>query len=72
MARKNELVLTAIALVQIGERLEKSREKLRMMVAQGVSYESEEMKEALQDFLRLEQQWKALEEEYLRLKGEML
>ena len=72
MARKNELVLTAIALVQIGEQLEKSREKLRMMVAQGVSYESEEMKEALQDFLRLEQQWKALEEEYLRLKGEML
>ena len=65
MARKNEMVLTAIALVQIGEQLEKSREKLRMLVTQGVSYESEEMKEALQDFWRLEQQWKALEEEYL-------
>ena len=38
--RKNELVLSAIALVKTGEALEDAKGKLRRLVEQGVSYES--------------------------------
>ena len=66
--RKNELVLSAIALVKAGEALEDAKAKLRRLVEQGVPYESEEMKIALEECLQLQQQWQALEEEHLRLK----
>ena len=66
--RKNELVLSAIALVKAGEALEGAKAKLRKLVEQGVPYESEEMKIALEECLQLQQQWQALEEEHLRLK----
>ncbi len=66
--RKNELVLSAIALVKAGEALEDAKAKLRRLVEQGVSYESEEMKIALEECLQLQQQWRELEEEHLRLK----
>ena len=54
--RKNELVLSAIALVKAGEPLEGAKAKLRRLVDQGVSYESEEMKMALDECLQLQQQ----------------
>ena len=66
--RKNELVLSAIGLVKAGEALEGAKAKLRKLVEQGVSYESEEMKIVLEECLQLQQQWRALEEEHLRLK----
>jgi len=66
--RKNELVLSAIALVKAGEALEEAKGKLRKLVDQGVSYESEEMKMALDECLQLQQQWQELEAEHLRLK----
>ena len=66
--RKNELVLSAIGLVKAGEALEDAKAKLRRLVDQGVSYESEEMKIALEEYLQLQQQWRELEEEHLRLK----
>ena len=66
--RKNELVLSAIALVKAGEALEAAKGKLRKLVDQGVPYESEEMKMALDECLQLQQQWRELEEEHLRLK----
>lgn len=66
--RKNEMVLSAIALVKAGEALEDAKGKLRRLVEQGVSYESEEMKIALEECLQLQQQWRELEEEHLRLK----
>ena len=53
--RKNELVLSAIALVKAGEALEGAKAKLRRLVDQGVSYESEEMKMALDECLQLQQ-----------------
>ena len=66
--RKNELVLSAIGLVKAGEALEAAKAKLRRLAEQGVSYESEEMKMALDECLQLQQQWQALEEEHLRVK----
>ena len=66
--RKNELVLSAIGLVKAGEALEAAKAKLRRLVEQGVPYESEEMKIALEEYLQLQQQWRELEEEHLGLK----
>ena len=66
--KKNELVLSAIALVKVGEALEAAKGKLKMLVEQGVPYESEEMKSALQEYLSLQQQWTELEAEHLKLK----
>ena len=67
--RTNELVLSAIALVKAGEALESAKCKLRKLVDQGVPYESEEMKMALDECLQLQQQWKELEAEHIRLKN---
>lgn len=65
---KNELVLSAIILVKAGEALEAAKDKLRKLVGQGVPYESEEMKMALDECQQLQQQWQELETEHLRLK----
>ena len=65
--RTNELVLSAIALVRAGEAVEAAKGKLKQLVDQGVAYESEEMKAALQDYLSLQQQWTKLETEHLKL-----
>ena len=66
--KKNDLVLSAITLVRVGEALDEAKGKLRKLVEQGVPYESEEMKMALDECLQLQQQWRELEEEHLRLK----
>ena len=66
--RTNELVLSAIALVKVGEAVEAAKGKLKQLVDQGVAYESEEMKAALQDYLSLQQQWTKLETEHLKLR----
>ena len=42
--KKNELVLSALNLVRVGEALEAAKGKLKQLVDQGVPYESEEMK----------------------------
>ena len=67
--KKNELVLSAITLVRVGEALEEAKGKLKQLVDQGVPYESEEMKKALVECLLLQQEWKVLEAEHVRLKN---
>ena len=67
--KKNELVLSAITLVRVGEALEEAKRKLKQLVDQGVPYESEEMKKALEECLLLQQEWKVLEAEHVRLKN---
>ena len=67
--KKNELVLSAINLVRVGEALEEAKGKLKQLVDQGVPYESEEMKKALVECLLLQQEWKVLEAEHVRLKN---
>ena len=66
--KKNELVLSSIALVKVGEAVEAAKGKLKQLVDQGVAYESQEMKAALQDYLSLQQQWTKLETEHLKLR----
>ena len=67
--KKNELVLSALNLVRVGEALEAAKGKLKQLVDQGVPYESEEMKKALEECLLLQQEWKVLEAEHVRLKN---
>ena len=66
--KKNDLVLSAITLVRVGEALEEAKGRLKRLVDQGVPYESEEMKNALDECLSLQQQWRELEAEHLKLK----
>ena len=69
--KKNDLVLSAITLVRIGEALEEAKGKLKQLVDQGVPYESEEMKKALEECLLLQGEWKVLEAEHIRLKNKI-
>ena len=70
--RKELLLASAARLYSLGVDLEAARERLRQLVQQGVPYESEEMKTAYLEFETLNQQWKALEQEHLSLRDEIL
>ena len=70
--RKDLLLASAARLYSMGVDLEAARERLRQLVEQGVSYDSDEMKQAYQDFKELEQQWKALEQRHLELRNEVM
>ena len=66
--KRSALVLSAIELAQAGERLDQARWALKRLADNGGSYESNEMKEALQACLALELQWKTLEQRHLALR----
>lgn len=68
---KDLLIASAARLYSMGIDLEAARDQLRLLVEQGVPYNSEEMKQAVQDFKELEQQWRELEKEHLRLRDEI-
>ena len=68
---KDLLLASAARLYSLGVDLEAARERLRQLVQQGVSYESEEMKTAYLEFETLNQQWKTLEKEHLSLRAEI-
>lgn len=70
--RKDLLLASAARLYSMGVDLEAARERLRQLVEQGVSYDSDEMKQAYQEFKELEQQWKALEQQHLELRNEIV
>ncbi len=56
----------------MGVDLEAARERLRQLAEQGVSYDSDEMKQAYRDFKDLERQWKTLEQQHLELRDEIV
>lgn len=68
---KDLLITSAARLYSIGIDLESARDQLRKLVEQGVPYDSGEMKQAVQDFKKLDRQWKELEREHLRLREEI-
>ncbi len=68
---KKRLVLSAMELVQVGERLENARADLKRLAESGVPTASDEMKEALQACLALKLQWRALEQRHLELKRKL-
>ena len=70
--RKDLLLASAARLYCMGVDLEAARAKLKELVVWGVGYDSDEMKQAYQDFKELEQQWKALEHLYLELRDEIV
>lgn len=72
MDNKDLLIASAARLYSMGIDLEAARDRLRQLVEQGVPYNADEMKQAVQDFKKLEQRWKALEREHLRLRDEVV
>ena len=70
--QKDLLLASAARLYSMGVDLEAARERLRQLVEQGVPYNSDEMKQAYQDFKELERQWKALEQQHLELRDEIM
>ena len=70
--RKDLLLASAARLYSMGVDLEAARAKLKELVEWGVPYDSDEMKQAYQDFKELEQQWKALEQQHLELRDEIV
>lgn len=70
--RKELLLASAARLYSLGIDLEAARERLRKLVEQGVSYDSDEIKQAVRDFKNLERQWKELEKQHLELRSEIM
>ncbi|MBR3556119.1 MAG: hypothetical protein IKN89_09410 [Oscillospiraceae bacterium] len=70
-SRKELLLASAARLYSLGVDLEAARDKLRKLVEQGVSYESEEMLQAYGEFTALDEQWKDLEKQHLELRDEI-
>ena len=68
---KDLLIASAARLYSMGIDLEAARDRLRQLVEQGMPYNSDEMRRAVLDFKELDQQWKKLEREHLRLKEEI-
>ena len=71
-SQKDLLLASAARLYSMGVNLEAARERLRQLVEQGVSYQSTEMRQAYREFKELEQQWKALEQQHLELRDEIM
>jgi len=72
MNNKDLLIASAARLYSMGIELEAARDRLRQLVEQGTPYNSDEMRRAVQDFKELEQQWKELEREHLKLRDNIL
>ena len=69
---KDLLIASAARLYSIGVDLEAARERLRQLVARGVPYESDEMRQAYLEFKELDRQWKALEKQHLELREDVV
>ena len=70
--RKELLLKSAARLYSLGVDLEMARDRLKKLVAQGVSYDSKEMKDAYQEFAELDHLWKELEKQHLELRDEIV
>lgn len=70
--KKDLLLRSAARLYSLGIEIEAAREQLRKLVEQGSSYDSPEMRKALEEFQELDCQWKALEQEHQQLRAEIM
>ncbi|MGM9553356.1 MAG: hypothetical protein ACI3V2_03555 [Faecousia sp.] len=70
--KESALVLSAIELTKVGECLDNARGELKRQAESGISYESDDMKDALEACLTLELQWKTLEQRHLALRKEVM
>ena len=65
-----KLVKQADKLYTLGLAVERRREKLRQLVEKKVSYDSPEMKAALEEFQKSDEEWKQLEREHLEYRAQ--
>ena len=70
--RKELLLASAARLYSLGVDLEAARFRLKELVEQGVGYDSDEMMHAYRDFKVLDEQWKALEQQHIELRDEIV
>jgi len=70
--RKDLLLASAARLYSIGIDLEAAREKLRKFVADGVPFDSDQMRQGYEEYAELDRQWKALEQQHLELRDEII
>ena len=68
---KDLLIASAARLYSMGIDLEAARDRLRQLVELGVPYNSDEMKQTVQDFKELDRQWKELEKQHLELRDKV-
>lgn len=66
---KTTLIKQAGKLYTLGLSVEKHREKLRRLVAKNTPYDSPQMKMALEEFQKIDEEWKRLEKEHLRYRN---
>ena len=59
-------------LYSLGVDLEGKRGEIQRLVEEGVDYSSSEMLQALSEYIELKHQWEALEQDYLKLRKEIL
>ncbi|MBE6985202.1 MAG: hypothetical protein E7434_06305 [Ruminococcaceae bacterium] len=71
MKSKIELVRSAIDLTKVGEALNKAKINLKTLIENGYDYESQEVKDALNECMHLSAQWTMLEEYHLALKSKI-
>ena len=68
---KQLLQRQAYRLAILGITVERERSKLKRLVARGVSYDDQEMLQALNRFRTVDSEWKQLEVEHLQLKRKL-
>lgn len=70
--RKALLIASAARLYSVGIDLEAARARLSELAERGVSYSSEEMLKAYAEYMELNTRWKALEQQHLELRDEIV
>lgn len=69
---KTTLMKQAGKLYTLGLSVEKHREKLRRLVAKNTPYDSPQMKTALEEFQKVDEEWKRLEKEHLQYRSQIV
>lgn len=65
---KRLLLRQAVKLTTLGAKVERERNRLKMLVERGVPYSAPEMLETLERFIQADAEWKRLEAEHLALQ----
>lgn len=70
--KKELLIRSAARLYSLGVDLESARERVKELVAAGISYDSPVLLQAVDDFNKLKGLWDSLEQKHLALRDEIL
>ncbi len=70
--RKEQLLCSAEKLYSMGVDLDDTKDRIRRLVEAGTDYDAPEMVRAVSEYTNLKRQWEELEQEYLKLRQEIL